>query len=132
MQSAPAAKPAPEAKPQAAQAPEPLSCLHDIQASGIFVEQPLVEPLGRVRVVQLFLMEFGEAKQGVVGEDVYGAPFHRFVATADLSDRSNNPTAQLTIDIDCWSVVYGHPLQPGMILDELLQRLDAMHAQGDN
>jgi lipid-binding SYLF domain-containing protein len=39
---------------------------------------------------------------GVVGEDVYGEPFHRFVATADLSNRSNNPTAQLTIDIDCW------------------------------
>jgi 2-oxoglutarate ferredoxin oxidoreductase subunit alpha len=40
--------------------------------------------------------------------------------------------AHTLIDIDCWSVVYGHPLQPGMILDELLQRLDAMHAQGDN
>ena len=39
----------------------------------------------------------------VVGKDVYlDAPRHRFVGTADLSDRSNNPTAQLTIDIDEW------------------------------
>jgi len=28
--------------------------------------------------------------------------------------------------------VYGHPLQPGMILNELLQRLDTIDAQGDN
>jgi len=36
------------------------------------------------------------------GAEEYGDPIHRFVATADLSDRSNNPTAQLTIDIECW------------------------------
>lgn len=35
--------------------------------------------------------------------------------------------AQFAIDIDCWSVVYGHPLQPGLVTDELRQRLDAMH-----
>jgi len=40
--------------------------------------------------------------------------------------------AHTLMDIDCWSVVYGHPLQPGMILHELLQRLEAMHAQGGN
>ena len=40
--------------------------------------------------------------------------------------------AHTLMDIDCWSVVYGHPLQPGMILNELLQRLEAMHAQGDH
>ena len=39
----------------------------------------------------------------VVGEDVYlDAPVHRFVASADLSNVSNNPTAQMTIDIDDW------------------------------
>ena len=39
----------------------------------------------------------------VVGEDVYlDAPVHRFVGSADLSDRSNNPTAQLRIDIEDW------------------------------
>jgi lipid-binding SYLF domain-containing protein len=39
----------------------------------------------------------------VVGEDVYlEAPVHRFVATAELSGRSNDPTAQMTIDIDSW------------------------------
>jgi len=27
------------------------------------------------------------------------------------------------LDVDCWSVVYGHPLQPGMIHDVLLKRL---------
>jgi lipid-binding SYLF domain-containing protein len=40
---------------------------------------------------------------GVVGDDVYGEPWHRFVATAELSSRSNNPSAQMTIDIDCWA-----------------------------
>ncbi len=32
--------------------------------------------------------------------------------------------AQFVIDIDCWSVVYGHPLQPGMVTDELKKRLE--------
>ncbi|MCU7836860.1 MAG: 2-oxoacid:acceptor oxidoreductase subunit alpha [gamma proteobacterium symbiont of Taylorina sp.] len=32
--------------------------------------------------------------------------------------------AQFVIDIDCWSVVYGHPLQPGMVTDELRKRLE--------
>ncbi len=36
--------------------------------------------------------------------------------------------AQFVIDIDCWSVVYGHPLQPGLVTDELSKRLDAMNA----
>lgn len=36
--------------------------------------------------------------------------------------------AQFAIDIDCWSVVYGHPLQPGLLIEELNKRLDAMNA----
>ncbi len=36
--------------------------------------------------------------------------------------------AQFALDIDCWSVVYGHPLQPGMVIDELSKRLDAVNA----
>ncbi|WP_177418025.1 2-oxoacid:acceptor oxidoreductase subunit alpha [endosymbiont of Lamellibrachia barhami] len=35
--------------------------------------------------------------------------------------------AQTLIDIDCWSVVYGHPLQPGMLQAEFNQRLDALN-----
>ncbi|MFK5984913.1 MAG: 2-oxoacid:acceptor oxidoreductase subunit alpha [Pseudomonadota bacterium] len=35
--------------------------------------------------------------------------------------------AQFAIDIDCWSVVYGHPLQPGMLVEELRQRLDTIN-----
>ena len=40
--------------------------------------------------------------------------------------------AHTLMDIDCWSVVYGRPLQPRMILNELLQRLETMNAQGGN
>ncbi|MCK5697148.1 MAG: 2-oxoacid:acceptor oxidoreductase subunit alpha [Gammaproteobacteria bacterium] len=36
--------------------------------------------------------------------------------------------AQFALDIDCWSVVYGHPLQPGMVIEELTQHLDAITA----
>jgi len=35
--------------------------------------------------------------------------------------------AQTLVDVDCWSVVYGHPMQPGMIYKELDRRLSAMH-----
>ena len=35
--------------------------------------------------------------------------------------------AQFAIDIDCWSVVYGHPLQPGMLINELTRRLNAVN-----
>jgi 2-oxoglutarate ferredoxin oxidoreductase subunit alpha len=35
--------------------------------------------------------------------------------------------AQTLIDIDCWSVVYGHPLQPGMIHNVILKCLAAMN-----
>ena len=31
--------------------------------------------------------------------------------------------AHTLLDIDCWSVVYGHPLQPGMIHNMILKRL---------
>ena len=34
--------------------------------------------------------------------------------------------AQTLMDIDCWSVVYGHPLQPGTIHNLILERLAAM------
>ncbi|MBT8429522.1 MAG: 2-oxoacid:acceptor oxidoreductase subunit alpha [Gammaproteobacteria bacterium] len=41
--------------------------------------------------------------------------------------------AHTLMDIDCWSVVLGHPLQPGMILDELLRRLEATQVEeGEN
>jgi 2-oxoglutarate ferredoxin oxidoreductase subunit alpha len=39
--------------------------------------------------------------------------------------------AHTLLDIDCWSVVYGHPLQPGMIHDVLIKRMDALHEGGD-
>jgi 2-oxoglutarate ferredoxin oxidoreductase subunit alpha len=35
--------------------------------------------------------------------------------------------AHTLMDIDCWSVVYGHPLQPGMIHTVILKRLAAMN-----
>ncbi len=38
--------------------------------------------------------------------------------------------AQTLVDIDCWSVVLGHPLQPGMIRQVLVERLAAM--KGEN
>ncbi len=34
--------------------------------------------------------------------------------------------AHTLMDIDCWSAVYGHPLQPGMIHNVILERLTAM------
>ncbi|MCB1856890.1 MAG: 2-oxoacid:acceptor oxidoreductase subunit alpha [Gammaproteobacteria bacterium] len=37
--------------------------------------------------------------------------------------------AQTLIDIDCWSVVLGHPLQPGMIHRVLVEKLAAMEGQ---
>ncbi len=33
---------------------------------------------------------------------------------------------QTAVDVDCWSVVYGHPLQPGMLIEELTPRLAAL------
>ncbi len=38
--------------------------------------------------------------------------------------------AHTLMDIDCWSVVYGHPLQPGLIYLEIIRRLEAM--KGDS
>ena len=34
--------------------------------------------------------------------------------------------AQTLVDVDCWSVVYGHPLQPGMLYEVISQRLQAL------
>jgi len=34
--------------------------------------------------------------------------------------------AHTLMDIDCWSAVYGHPLQPGMLYNVILERLAAM------
>jgi len=34
--------------------------------------------------------------------------------------------AQTLVDIDCWSVVYGHPLQPGMLHDVISDKLKAL------
>ncbi|MGB5833706.1 MAG: 2-oxoacid:acceptor oxidoreductase subunit alpha [Thiohalocapsa sp.] len=39
--------------------------------------------------------------------------------------------AQTLVDVDCWSVVYGHPLQPGMIHQILLQRLATLNEGGE-
>lgn len=38
--------------------------------------------------------------------------------------------AQTLVDVDCWSVVLGAPLQPGMIHRVLLQRLESLEGQG--
>jgi 2-oxoglutarate ferredoxin oxidoreductase subunit alpha len=38
--------------------------------------------------------------------------------------------AHTRMDIDCWSVVLGHPLQPGMIHKVLLERLEVMPPEG--
>ena len=34
--------------------------------------------------------------------------------------------AQTLVDVDCWSVVYGHPLQPGIIYEALTERLETI------
>lgn len=39
--------------------------------------------------------------------------------------------AQTMVDVDCWSVVYGHPLQPGMIHAVIRERLAAIQDGGD-
>ncbi|MBK1723984.1 2-oxoacid:acceptor oxidoreductase subunit alpha [Thiocystis violacea] len=39
--------------------------------------------------------------------------------------------AQTLVDVDCWSVVYGHPLQPGMIHGVIRERLAAIDNAGD-
>lgn len=39
--------------------------------------------------------------------------------------------AHTLMDIDCWSAVYGHPLQPAMIHNLLVERLTAMNEGGD-
>lgn len=38
--------------------------------------------------------------------------------------------AQTLIDVDCWSNVYGQPLQPGAIHKELTRRIDGMRGEG--
>ncbi len=35
--------------------------------------------------------------------------------------------AQTLVDVDCWSVVYGHPLQPGMLYDAISEKLNALN-----
>ncbi len=37
--------------------------------------------------------------------------------------------AHTLVDVDCWSVVYGHPLQPGMIHRVLLKHLPSLEGQ---
>ncbi len=39
--------------------------------------------------------------------------------------------AQSLVDVDSWSVVYGHPLQPGMIHGVIRERMAAMRTGGD-
>jgi 2-oxoglutarate ferredoxin oxidoreductase subunit alpha len=38
--------------------------------------------------------------------------------------------AHTLVDVDCWSVVYGHPLQPGMIHQVLVERLAGLAEGG--
>ncbi len=40
--------------------------------------------------------------------------------------------AHTRLDVDCWSVVMGHPLQPAMIHNVLLQRLETLQNGGNN
>jgi len=35
---------------------------------------------------------------------------------------------QTLVDVDCWSVVYGHPLQPGELVEVIGERLDALNS----
>lgn len=35
---------------------------------------------------------------------------------------------QTAVDVDCWSVVYGHPLQPGELVEVLDQHLEALNS----
>ena len=35
---------------------------------------------------------------------------------------------QTLVDVDCWSVVYGHPLQPGELVEVLSEKLEALNA----
>jgi 2-oxoglutarate ferredoxin oxidoreductase subunit alpha len=35
---------------------------------------------------------------------------------------------QTLVDVDCWSVVYGHPLQPGELVEVIDQRLAALNS----
>ncbi len=37
--------------------------------------------------------------------------------------------AQTLVDIDCWSNVHGQPIQPGLIYDEIIRRLNAMKGE---
>ncbi len=39
--------------------------------------------------------------------------------------------AHTLVDVDCWSVVHGQPLQPGIINNVLVERLTAMNERGD-
>lgn len=38
--------------------------------------------------------------------------------------------SQTLLDIDCWSVVSGHPLQPGQVYDVIKQRMEAVKGDG--
>jgi 2-oxoglutarate ferredoxin oxidoreductase subunit alpha len=35
---------------------------------------------------------------------------------------------QTLVDVDCWSVVYGHPLQPGELVEVIGEKLEALNA----
>lgn len=44
------------------------------------------------------------------------------------SQLANILRMQTVVDVDCWSVVYGHPLQPGELVEVLDQRLEALNS----
>jgi 2-oxoglutarate ferredoxin oxidoreductase subunit alpha len=35
---------------------------------------------------------------------------------------------QTLVDVDCWSVVYGHPLQPGELVEVIGERVEALNS----
>ncbi len=44
------------------------------------------------------------------------------------SQLANVLRMQTLVDVDCWSMVYGHPLQPGELVEVIGERLDALNS----
>ncbi len=73
---------------------------------------------------------FSKFKKVMTVEINYSDDLNAPLITAEnrrYAQLANVLRAQFAIDIDCWSVVYGHPLQPGMLVTELTRRLDAVN-----
>ena len=92
-----------------------------------------------LRVSSLHLRFLSPMEPGL--RDIFGRFGKVMTVEINYSDNPNDPLitdetrryAQLALllrthtlmDIDCWSVVYGHPLQPGMIHNVIRERLGA-------